>query len=164
MGTRNSTIVKLDGGIKVAQYGQWDGYPTGQGQTIVEFLKTVDLPKFKKQVKKLTEWKKAEIKEIYRKAGARNGMISMNDGAKIDEEYPELCRNYGAGILELIHSGKVNKVSLDKEFKDDTLFCEYCYEINLDNETISMNEGKKYTFKQWIRKGLMEKLEEEEEE
>ena len=27
MGTRNLTVVYLDGQYKVAQYGQWDGYP-----------------------------------------------------------------------------------------------------------------------------------------
>lgn len=31
MGTRNLTAVYLDGQYKVAQYGQWDGYPEGQG-------------------------------------------------------------------------------------------------------------------------------------
>lgn len=38
MGTRNLTCVVLDGEYKVAQYGQWDGYPEGQGRTILEFL------------------------------------------------------------------------------------------------------------------------------
>lgn len=33
MGTRNLTAVYLDGQYKVAQYGQWDGYPEGQGIT-----------------------------------------------------------------------------------------------------------------------------------
>lgn len=31
MGTRNLTCVVLDGEFKVAQYGQWDGYPEGSG-------------------------------------------------------------------------------------------------------------------------------------
>ena len=38
MGTRNLVCVVKGGEYKVAQYGQWDGYPTGQGETIVEFL------------------------------------------------------------------------------------------------------------------------------
>jgi len=29
MGTRNLTIVTSNGKTKVAQYGQWDGYPGG---------------------------------------------------------------------------------------------------------------------------------------
>src|SRR5574337_1233174 len=38
MGTRNLTAVMMNGEYKVAQYGQWDGYPEGQGKTILEFL------------------------------------------------------------------------------------------------------------------------------
>lgn len=50
MGTRNSTLVKSKGKVKVAQYGQWDGYPTGQGQTIADFLNSdVDLEDFAKK-------------------------------------------------------------------------------------------------------------------
>ena len=39
MGTRNLTAVYLDGQYKVAQYGQWDGYPEGQGITALTFLR-----------------------------------------------------------------------------------------------------------------------------
>src|SRR3546814_20563425 len=39
MGTRNLTCVVVDGAYKVAQYGQWDGYPSGQGATARAFLR-----------------------------------------------------------------------------------------------------------------------------
>ena len=39
MGTRNLTAVYIDGEYKVAQYGQWDGYPEGQGMTALTFLR-----------------------------------------------------------------------------------------------------------------------------
>lgn len=40
MGTRNLTfVIDKEGQVKVAQYGQWDGYPSGQGATILEFAK-----------------------------------------------------------------------------------------------------------------------------
>ena len=38
MGTRNLTVVYVDGEYRVAQYGQWDGYPSGQGMTCLKFL------------------------------------------------------------------------------------------------------------------------------
>ena len=41
MGTRNLTIVKHNGEYKVAQYGQWDGYPEGQGVMALEFARRI---------------------------------------------------------------------------------------------------------------------------
>lgn len=149
MGTRNSTLVKLDGEIKVAQYGQWDGYPTGQGQTIQDFLKTVDLLKFKGQVKQLREMTDEEIKTV-------------EADPNWTQNYPYLSRDAGAGVLQMIHDGEVLFLVLDKDFKDDTLFCEYWYELDLDKETITMN-GRTWTFDEW-REIDLEKLENEERE
>ena len=43
MGTRNLTMVISNGKTKVAQYGQWDGYPDGQGMTALSTLKRIIL-------------------------------------------------------------------------------------------------------------------------
>lgn len=44
MGTRNMTLVIDRSGVKkVAQYGQWDGYPSGVGVKILEFLRNKEL-------------------------------------------------------------------------------------------------------------------------
>ena len=52
MGTRNLTmVIDQEGEVKVAQYGQWDGYPSGVGVGIVSFLKNETLfESFKKNV------------------------------------------------------------------------------------------------------------------
>jgi hypothetical protein len=42
MGTRHLTMVVSNNETKVAQYGQWDGYPEGQGVTILTFLRSKD--------------------------------------------------------------------------------------------------------------------------
>ncbi len=162
MGTRNLTIVRVNKKTKVAQYGQWDGYPTGQGATIAEFLKTVDLGKFKKQVKELGVYTQKGIDKVYTKAGHDGGeWMSMEIGDKVKELNPEISRDYGAGILALIHNGKVKKVVLQEDFKEDSTWCEYYYEIDLDKETVSMNGGKEYPFIEWTE-ALMKKLEEKE--
>lgn len=165
MGTRNITLVKSKGKIKVAQYGQWDGYPTGQGQTIADFLNSdVDLEDFAKKVDALEEFTAEE----------RNGIVNGNEqyfiGADQDwtKEYPQLNRDVGAGILELIANGTVKKVELDEKFREDGLFCEYWYEIDLDNKTVQMGgrgpaDGT-YTFDEWKSKGFMQKLEDKERE
>ena len=38
MGTRHITAVVSEGEFVVAQYGQWDGYPTGAGNDIVAII------------------------------------------------------------------------------------------------------------------------------
>ena len=39
MGTRHIIKVKKDGKTWISQYGQWDGYPTGQGAHVCEFIR-----------------------------------------------------------------------------------------------------------------------------
>ena len=160
MGTRHLIVVKSKGKVKVAQYGQWDGYPTGQGQTIADFLKTVNLTKFKKLVDKMSTYSPKEIEDIYVKYGAKRGeeWISCDIADRVKCDYPEISRDTGAEILNLIYEGKADRVVLNESFENDKLFCEYCYKIDLDKKTVTMN-GKKYPFKQWTRKGFMEKLE-----
>lgn len=175
MGTRNLTIVKVDDEVRVVQYGQWDGYPTGQGETIQEFLRNVDLPKFKKQVLALKKYTAKDIEKAWKVAGAteeqlKSQFVPMELSKKMTNEHPALERDHGAGILQLIHDGTVTKVQFCSDYDVKTgkvtegTWCEYWYEINLDDETVSMNGGKKYTFKQWMRKGFMEKLEKQDSE
>jgi hypothetical protein len=161
MGTRNLTIVKSRDKVKVAQYGQWDGYPTGQGQTIASFLKKLDdtdLKVFKVRVDSLKPYTDKEVKAIYDSFGATGQFIRIDLADKIDKEHPELSRNTGAEILELIYNGTVKRVRLDEEFEKDTLFCEYCYKIDIDKKTVTMN-GETYTFDEWISDKFMQKLE-----
>lgn len=42
MGTRNITNVYVNGEQKLCQYGQWDGYPTGAGRDIMDFIRRTD--------------------------------------------------------------------------------------------------------------------------
>ena len=39
MGTRGVTMVIQEEKVKVAQYGQWDHYPSGQGLTALDILR-----------------------------------------------------------------------------------------------------------------------------
>ena len=59
MGTRHLTVVVVDGIHRVAQYGQWDGYPDGQGVTVAAFLHDVltnnRLSEFEDKVR-ATQW------------------------------------------------------------------------------------------------------------
>jgi hypothetical protein len=64
MGTRNLTMVYQDEQFKVAQYGQWDGYPEGLGVQLLHFLKTVDLQALTNTIDEVSFYTKDELYEI----------------------------------------------------------------------------------------------------
>ena len=39
MGTRHLTVIIKDNKIRLAQYGQWDGYYSGQGENFTNFVR-----------------------------------------------------------------------------------------------------------------------------
>jgi hypothetical protein len=146
MGTRNLTMVVLDGELKVSQYGQWDGYPGGQGAHVIEFLSQegFDLEKFKQKVADVVELTFEEVKERWVEAGADpdSDMVSMDVSNRFKELYPELSRDTGAGVLEAIYNTpNPIGVRIDNEFMYDSLFCEWGWLINLDNNTLEMYCG-----------------------
>ncbi len=164
MGTRNLTIVKSKGKTRVAQYGQWDGYPTGQGETIAKFLSRYNLETFKNKVEALGTWTPEQHEAAIRALGITSQWVTVEESDRIKMKYPEFDRDQGAGILELIMQGVVQRVQLDEEFKNDKLYCEYYYEIDLDNKTVSMNGGEPISFDEWTKVGKMEELEKHEAE
>lgn len=110
MGTRNLTIVVADGEHKVAQYAQWDGYPSGQGVTALAFcrehLTTEDgVAAFKDKLAEaryLNEDDRAKLDEFLKSIGSENGWMNMDQAELYKLEYPYLSRDHGADILELI--------------------------------------------------------------
>ena len=75
MGTRNLTIVKADEVTRVAQYCQWDGYPSGQGATVLDFLHKANLEKFKEKVEKLHFLSDREIEQKWKERKVGTGII-----------------------------------------------------------------------------------------
>jgi len=133
MGTRHLTVVKIDGEIKVAQYGQWDGYPEGQGVVILTFLKdlikTEGLSEFKARCRSLRFATEAELKRI-------------NKDPKWSENYPELSRDAGGKILEMIAAAETELLLYNQlDFAADSLFCEFAYFIDFDAGTLEVYKG-----------------------
>lgn len=143
MGTRNLIAVFMDGEYKVAQYGQWDGYPEGQGQKCLIFLREkMDEIKFREQLKKVHFGNKEEFKKLFEEFGADpSGSISMENYNRFKEAYPELHRDTAADILEMIQDGKVRILKNDIDFAADGLFCEWAYVIDLDKRTFEVYTG-----------------------
>lgn len=143
MGTRNLTAVYMDGEYKVAQYGQWDGYPEGQGVICLDFLR--DKMKesiFREKLKNVHFITTEAMTGIWEEFGATSaGFISSDNYDKLKKAYPELHRDTAAEILEMIQDGKVKFLRNDIEFAADGLFCEWAYVIDLDRRTFEVYTG-----------------------
>jgi hypothetical protein len=143
MGTRHVTVVKLDGKVKVAQYGQWDGYLSGQGKQIADFIERVKLDKFKERVQSLKPISSKDLKQKWVEAGAdpKSDSVSFDVADKFKGRYPEFSRDTGAVVLDLIYAGQVDQVQLDKSYKSKDSWLEYVYIMDLDKQTLEIYTG-----------------------
>ena len=143
MGTRNLTIVYVDGEYKVAQYCQWDGYPEGQGTICLEFVRDkMDEHKFRQELKEVIFIKEDLYMKIYKMFGeSDDGTILVTDSERLKAVFPELHRDTGAKILEMIQNGEVQLLHNSIDFAADGLFCEWAYVIDLDRRTFDVYTG-----------------------
>lgn len=143
MGTRGVTEVIYNGKLVVSQYGQWDHYPMGQGLTVLNFLRDeLNIDKLRANLMLHLTYSASdeELKNIYSNYFGDDGLATSDDKEAFNEAYPSLTRNTGAGILSVIANAKTTPIPLQMEpesFKDDTLFCEGIYTINLDDDTFT---------------------------
>ena len=117
MGTRHrQAVISKRGALKIQQYGQWDGYPSGQGIDILKFLRTADLKKYQKNLTPIKQPTKAQIAEV-----------------ETDENwptnYPYLSRDCGSRIHQMIEEGTVPYVVHTDE-DECAKWCEGFYTID----------------------------------
>ena len=138
MGTRNLTIVYSNGEYKVAQYGQWDGYPEGLGVQLLKYLKGININELRNAVNDCTYLSKEDFDEIN-----KNIDEAKKDNPRFSWQkfYPELSRDTGGDILELIMFNNKTKLQNSLNFAADSLFCEWAYVIDLDKNTYEVYEG-----------------------
>jgi hypothetical protein len=134
MGTRNITMVISEGKTKVAQYGQWDGYPEGQGKTILKFLKENDLNVFKEKLKQVSFLTQKEIDKLWDECRNKEDdkWSDLRTNQIFKSKYPELCRGTAAKVLQLIYEGKAARLWNRRNFVKNALWCEWVYVIDLD--------------------------------
>jgi hypothetical protein len=143
MGTRNLTAVVVDGQFKVAQYGQWDGYPEGQGLTILNFLKNFNEALFRKRLEATRFVTNEEVHGWYIAAGSGGAQFVTSDVQdRVMEAHPYISRDHGGEILRLIaeSEGPV-EIQDSSDFVADSLFCEWAYVVDLDQRTLEVYEG-----------------------
>jgi hypothetical protein len=137
MGTRNLTIVKNNlGQTKIAQYGQWDGYPSYTGIQALNFLRDeynqqllnvkLDLVRFVGD---------EEVDTLYKQ-------YETTDWENKDflNAYPGLHRDTGIDILKVVANATTPIKTVDNtEFAKDELFCEGIYEVDFSTNKFTSN-------------------------
>jgi hypothetical protein len=133
MGTRNLTkVVDANGITRVAQYGQWDGYPEYTGTRILEFIKEHKmLEKIEQSLAKARFITEEENEELIKLYTDEDGMMTFEQGVEWSTMYPSLSRDTGCDIIKvLVYSNGIVLLSDQSEFENDDLFCEGVYELN----------------------------------
>lgn len=145
MGTRNLTCVYLNGETRVAQYCQFDGYPSGQGKTVLDFLHdhSNDHEKFKEALLNCNHVDSDYLEKIWCECGKPAGdeYVSFSVESIFERKYPQLCRIFGAKVLSHIFESGGCDLSLYEEFSGDSLFCEYAYVIDYDTNEFEVYRG-----------------------
>lgn len=151
MGTRHLIGVVADGDFKIAQYGQWDGYFSGQGATVCEFIRAqLRSPEgrsyFRNQLNKCRFISSEERERLWNRIPdtkpAQNGWASYEDGKRFGQRYPSLTRDTGAKILFLVQQATEEVPLSDaRSFAGDSLFCEFAYILDMDNEVLEVYTG-----------------------
>ena len=138
MGTRNLTKVIKNNKVVVCQYGQWDGYPSGQGATVFFAIqKPGQMEGLEANLHLTYEPSEDERMEMAKPFldGSMPGMMTYDSGKAYGEKYPSLTRDTGASILTVIaEATEPVPLYLDIDFENDDLFCEGVYTVNLDNK------------------------------
>lgn len=142
MGTRNLTkVIDKDGIVRVAQYGQWDGYPSGQG--VNALVHAYNHQQIEKGLAKVRWANEGEIEAIVAKF-PDEAYVGTEDSRNFGLYYPNLTRDTCADILGVV-AWSVGEVILfdNSEFEEDTLFCEGVYTIDFQKRKFISWYGEK---------------------
>lgn len=144
MGTRHLIAVQLDGEYKIAQYGQWDGYPDGKGIDVLHFLRNrMDEEKFKAALRHSSFISDEALAKLWRACGMQDdGLILLADMDTMKRHHLEFHRDTSAKILDLVQS-RPNGMQLENSigFAADGLFCEWAWVVDLDKRTFEGYRG-----------------------
>lgn len=146
MSTRGLYGIRKDG-IDKCTYNHSDSYPSWLGRKVLEFCanNTIEnLEKFFNKIELVDESSKPTEEQIKKcvEAGYYNGVVSTKS---VDDWYC-LLRNLQGNFDEyqdLIDNDEAKTIFMTDciSFIKDSLFCEYAYIINLDDEVLEFYEG-----------------------
>lgn len=142
MGTRGSYGFKLNGEF-VLQYNHFDSYQGGLGEEIVKFVKHVQDNNFWNQLKdNIKKLEFVNTGDTPTPEHMKQFKRFRDKGVNAGEGYYSLLRNLQNGeSLYTVLNGEVLIWAIDNDFIKESLFCEYAYIIDLDEETLWFCEG-----------------------
>lgn len=141
------TMVIQNEKTKIAQYGQWDGYPEGNGVRILDFVRSKPrMQKLREKLKNVrfaTKKDEKKVDDYLNSIGCKDGWMTQIQAEKYHKAFPYLSRNIGAGILELVSESTDKEIILvnSTDFAGDSLFCEWAYVIDLDKNVLEVYSG-----------------------
>ena len=138
MGTRGLTKVIYNEETVVAQYGQWDHYPEGQGLCVLNFVRNlVNLSLLRQNLDKCywvtQETHEAIVSEFTGSSSMGKGWMTLEEGNAFNEAYPSLSRDTGGEILEVIAKATAPVPLQNQEYFEDDGMCEGVYTVDFDN-------------------------------
>jgi hypothetical protein len=134
MGTRGVMAFAIDGALK-ATYNHWDSYPGGLGNDILKWLRSADIQAAREKARRMfavNENFKPTPEELETLAKYRDANVSEGD-----DWYALLRDAQGNPAAALDAVAYVDAES----FARDSLFCEWAYVIDLDNEQLEVYKG-----------------------
>ena len=119
MGTRGLYGVVVNGEVK-ASYNHFDSYPSGLGANIVKFVQGIE-----------------DVSDTFEQAQNLT-LVNEDDTAPSGTDWYSELRDIQGDLAENLRIGfMTNGVS----FGQDSLFCEWGYLVNLDDETVEVYRG-----------------------
>ena len=153
MGTRNLTVVVHNQEVKVASYGQYDGFPNSLGIKLLKFFgnpaNTENLRKILPKVRLWNDKDQKQQDEFLESIGCTNGILNDKQKEEFKKRYPFRYRErYGrlreGQILEvLLEFHHLDELATTDAyyFASDSLFCEWAYVIDYDTNTFEVYKG-----------------------
>ncbi len=146
MGTRYLFAIQVDGEYKLAKYGQWDGYPEGQGVNILNALSAVKLDVLRSQVKKCVYITDEVHNKLWVDCGANpeTGGADINTSNIFKKHYPLLHRSTPCDdvIFNIAKSDSRSIEVVDSlKFASESVWCEYAYVIDFDTNMFEVYKG-----------------------
>lgn len=143
MGTRHLTrVYDRTGTLKVAQYGQWDGYPEGQGLDALRILMIPTLiERLEANLTKVRWAEEEDIDKVYESLHLpTDGWLTIEQGDRFTKAAPHFSRDTGVEILKLIADTILEELPLkdSREFINDELFCEWAYTVDFSQDNFQV--------------------------